>query len=57
MSTKTFVWLGVIIGSVIGQWIPTLFGQSFFSIAAILGSGVGSIIGIIAGIKIGEALN
>ncbi|MDP3941619.1 MAG: hypothetical protein Q8Q49_04915 [bacterium] len=57
MSTKTLVWLGVIIGSVMGQFVPTLFGISFLSAWAIVGSGIGGILGIIIGIKIGNRIN
>lgn len=57
MSTKMFVWLGVIAGGIIGQFAPLLFGISAFSLWAILASGIGSIIGIIIGIKIGNRIN
>lgn len=57
MSTKTLVWLGVIVGSVLGQFVPTFFGISAFSLWAVIASAVGSIIGIILGIKIGNNIN
>lgn len=57
MSTKTLVWLGVIIGGVLGQFAPTFFGISAFSLWAILASGVGSIVGIVVGIKVGNSIN
>jgi len=57
MSTKMFVWLGVVIGSVIGGYVPTLFGHSFLSLSAILGNGIGSVIGIFVGLKIGNNIN
>lgn len=57
MSTKTLVWIGVTVGSVIGQFAPALFGVSLFSGWAILASGIGAVIGIVVGIKIGNAIN
>jgi hypothetical protein len=57
MSTKTLVWIGVTIGSVIGQFLPALFGVSIFSSWTILTSAIGAILGIVAGIKIGDAIN
>lgn len=41
---KSLVSLMVIIGSVIGGYIPTLFGVDMFSMWSILGSGVGAIL-------------
>lgn len=38
--------LGLTIGSVVGGYIPLLWGDSFFSFTSILTSGIGSIIGI-----------
>ena len=55
MSTKKAVWILVLLGSVIGSYIPVLlFNSSFLSITSILGSGVGGIIGIWIGLKIGN---
>ena len=52
MNQKTIIYLGLFIGSTIGSFIPTLWGDTMFSIAAILFSGVGGIIGIIISYKL-----
>lgn len=57
MSTKMYVWLGVLIGSIVGGYIPTLFGHSLLSLSVVLGNGIGSVVGIYLGFKIGNRLN
>jgi len=57
MPTKTFIWIFLFIGSLIGGYIPTLFGASFLSIASLWWSTVGSFLGIWAGYKIGKRIN
>lgn len=57
MSTKTLVWICVLIFSIAGGYIPTVFGNSFFSPLSILGNGIGGILGIWIGIKIGKLTN
>ena len=52
MSTKTAVWIGLFIGSLIGGYIPVIFGASLFSYASLLGNGIGSLIGIYIGYKL-----
>jgi dipeptide/tripeptide permease len=52
MSQKTVIYIGLFIGSTIGGFIPTLWGDSMFSISAVLLSGVGGIAGIVAGYKL-----
>jgi len=43
---KKFVMLGMIIGSVIGSYIPTLFGADIFSFYSIIFSALGAFLGI-----------
>ncbi len=50
---KLLVWSGMIIGSLIGGYIPVLFGASWLSGAEILGNGLGGIVGVIVGYKLG----
>ena len=45
-ATKGLLMLGVIVGSLIGGYIPSLFGASFLSIWGIVGSTVGAIGGL-----------
>jgi hypothetical protein len=46
MSQKSLILIGLSIGSVIGGYLPTLFGADALSMWSILGSGVGAILGI-----------
>ena len=52
MSTKTLIFLGSIIGSTIGGYIPTFFGDSMFSYTSLFTSGIGGIVGIIIAYKL-----
>jgi hypothetical protein len=54
MSTKSWVTLLVIIGSIIGGYIPTLFGVSILSLWGLIASAIGGIIGIWIGLKLGD---
>lgn len=55
MSNK-LVWLGVLIGSSAGGYLPVLFGGDLFSLWSVLGSTVGGIAGIWLGIKAGDSM-
>jgi hypothetical protein len=46
MSFKSTVWIGIFIGSIIGGYIPVLFGVSIFSFWSVIGNGVGGLLGI-----------
>lgn len=46
MSSKVLIYLGMIIGSIIGGYIPVLFGAGLISYTSILFSGIGAIIGV-----------
>lgn len=52
METKTYIWIGIfvggIVGGAVGSWLDHGNG---FGLWSILLSGVGSIVGIIAGYK------
>jgi len=43
---KKVVMLGMVFGSFIGGWLPTLFGVSAFSFISVLTGALGGIIGI-----------
>ncbi|MCX6816616.1 MAG: hypothetical protein NTZ93_02045 [Candidatus Beckwithbacteria bacterium] len=47
MSTKTLYYLAAFIGSIIGAYLPALWGTNLISFSSIFFSGVGAIIGII----------
>jgi len=55
VSTKKAIWICVLVGSIVGGYIPVLlFHSSVFSLVSILGNGVGGFIGIWVGMKIGN---
>jgi hypothetical protein len=54
MSLKFWVGLTAFIGSLIGGYIPALWGDSLLSYSSVLLSGLGGIIGVILGLKIGR---
>lgn len=56
MSRKTLVMGGMIIGSIIGGYLPVLFGSSLFSFISILGNGLGGILGILFALKLTQDL-
>ena len=52
MSTRFIIFIGMTLGSIIGGYIPTLFGAGLLSYSSILFSGIGSILGIWIGYKL-----
>lgn len=52
MSTKTLVFLGMTIGSVVGGYLATLLGAGVFSYSSVLLSSAGAIAGIFIGYKL-----
>jgi uncharacterized membrane protein YeaQ/YmgE (transglycosylase-associated protein family) len=51
--TKLPIWVGMLIGSILGGYIPTLWGADIFSLTSLAGSVVGGLLGIWVGYKIG----
>lgn len=52
MESNRLVWLGVFVGSLAGSYIPTLWGDGFFSFSSIIFSAVGAFAGLYIGYKI-----
>jgi len=52
MSLKSWVWLGLFVGSTIGSFLPALWGESLLSVSGMIGSAVGGFVGIWAGYKL-----
>ena len=46
MDSKKLVWVFMVVGSTIGGYIPTLWGDGFLSMSSVLLSAVGGILGI-----------
>jgi len=57
MSSKTIVWICLFLGSLIGGFVPVLWGGSIFSFLSIFLSAVGGIVGILVGLKIENSIN
>ena len=54
MSLKAWVTIGIVVGSTVGSYVPVLWSQSFLSMASVLGSFIGGIVGIWAGYRAGQ---
>jgi len=54
MQTKTFVWLGLFIGSTIGSFVPMIWGGDMLSFSSIIFGGLGGIAGIIIFFKLAQ---
>lgn len=52
MNTHSLVWGGMIVGSTLGGFLASLWGGSAF--APIIWSGIGGIVGIYFGFKLGN---
>jgi len=54
--TRKFVWIGLFVGSTIGNMTPLLWGGDVISISGILFSLIGGIIGIWVGYRVGQSM-
>ncbi len=52
MSGKVIIYALLFAGSVIGGFIPLLWGADFLSVSSLVFSSLGSVVGIIIGLKI-----
>ena len=52
MNSKSLIWIFMAIGSTIGGYLPTLWGDSFLSFTSVFLTAVGGIIGIWIGFKL-----
>lgn len=55
MNQKSLIWVGMTAGSVIGGYVPMLWGGSLFSFSSVLLTAMGGIFGIYLGFKIGSS--
>ncbi|MBP6858245.1 MAG: hypothetical protein KBC33_00220 [Candidatus Pacebacteria bacterium] len=51
MNQRHFIWIGMLVGSAIGGWIPALWGAGMFSFSGIIGTMLGGFVGIFIGLK------
>ncbi|MFH1207427.1 MAG: hypothetical protein V1668_02360 [Patescibacteria group bacterium] len=54
MGSKFVIYFFLFLGSIAGGWLPTLWHQSAFSLASIIGSAIGAGLGIWVGYKINQ---
>ena len=52
MNDKRLIMFGMIVGSVLGGWLPSLWGAGGFNMTSIVTSTVGGLAGIWAGWKL-----
>ena len=50
------IWLGAIVGSTAGGYVPALFGADLISMSGVIGSIIGGLVGVFAGYKLGRSL-
>jgi hypothetical protein len=51
LSVQARIWLGVLVGSTIGGFIPALWGADLMSYSGVLFSGIGAFVGLWIGYK------
>jgi len=54
--SKTLIWIGVLVGSASGGWVPTLWGAGFVSLSSVVGSFVGALLGLWAAVQLSRWL-
>jgi hypothetical protein len=52
MNGRGLIWIGMAVGGAIGGFIPWLFGAEYFSVAGVLCSAAGGLLGIWFGLKL-----
>jgi hypothetical protein len=56
MNLKVIIWIGMTVGSILGGFLPALWGGDLFSFSGLFCSGAGGILGIWMGYKLGNSL-
>lgn len=54
MNSKSLIMIGLMVGSIVGGYIPRLWGEGLFSFSSVIFTAIGSIIGIWIAYKIDE---
>lgn len=54
--TRTFIWIGMFVGSTVGGLLPLLWGDDMLSVAGIILSMVGAMAGIFGGWKLAQSV-
>lgn len=54
MPRKTLIWIGLMVGSAVGGYLPTLWGGDLISFSGLILSTVGAFVGIWLGYRLGD---
>jgi hypothetical protein len=54
MSAKVIIYLFASVGSVLGAYVPQIWGAGLFSMSSVLFSGIGAITGLFIGLRFTE---
>jgi uncharacterized membrane protein YeaQ/YmgE (transglycosylase-associated protein family) len=54
LTPKKIIFAGMIVGSFLGGWVPSLWGAGGFTMSAMVGSAVGGLAGIWIGWKVSQ---
>ncbi len=52
MDSKSIIWIGMVCGSLIGSFVPSIWGDGMFSMSSVIFTAVGGFAGIWIGFKI-----
>ena len=52
MESKQMIWLGLFVGSLVGSFVPMVWGASELSLSSVIFGAVGGILGIWAGLQL-----
>ncbi len=56
MYAKKFIWLGFAVGSTVGGYVPTMWGDDMISFSGLFFSFIGGLVGIWGGYKLNEMI-
>ncbi|NCO23212.1 hypothetical protein GW896_00940 [Candidatus Kuenenbacteria bacterium] len=54
MNSKPLIWIGMFVGSLIGSYVPAIWGAGFFSFSSIIFGAIGGAFGILIGFKLSQ---
>jgi uncharacterized membrane protein YeaQ/YmgE (transglycosylase-associated protein family) len=52
MESKSLIWVGMFVGSTVGGYIPSFWGDSLFSMSSIFFTAIGGFLGIWIGYRL-----
>ncbi len=56
VNGRSLIWIGMVVGSTVGGFLPLLWGGDLLSFSGLFGSGAGGILGIWLGYKVGTSI-